>query len=455
MKKRNLISLLSAGTCALAFAMPVHAEDYSNTDAWVARCSQPQSSADGVKACQAFQDYQQQRYDQLQEDIKQYSKDIASLEEDTDKMEQLAKTQKELQEQLEGQIQEKESAIQKIEEEIKALEQKIQEKQEEIDAWDEQIKSRMQNEQSSTGTNMLIDLVMGSQDLNDMLRRLSGIERITEDDQHQIEQLNELKEQLDLQKSEQVRLEEETKSQQDQLKSQQQQAKELEESYNQLVEQYEQQMAQLQAAKRAAFNDIESIRSNMISVSYSGTLVNVAGFVSPITGGRMSAGTWAYPGGGLHLGMDYAVPIGTQVVAPADGVILYANNPAPSNGGYLGNWTGYPYGGGNTIEMVCMVNGTTYAVSFAHLSREGFAVSAGQSVSQGQAIALTGNSGNSSGPHCHIEVYNLGNMSLEEAVSRFSSSADFAWGTGWNSTATACENGYSTPCRERPEKFFG
>ena len=56
---------------------------------------------------------------------------------------------------------------------------------------------------------------------------------------------------------------------------------------------------------------------------------------------------------------------------------------------------------------------------------------------------------------CHIEVYNLGQMSLEEAVSRFSSSADFAWGTGWNSTATACDNGYSTPCRERPEKFFG
>ena len=175
MKKRNLISLISAGACALAFALPVYAQDYSDTDAWVSRCSQPQSSQEGVKACQGFQDYQQQRYDKLQEDIKQYSKDIASLEKDTDQMEQLAKTQKELQEQLEGQIQEKESAIQKIEEEIKNLEQKIQEKQEEIDAWDKQIKSRMQNEQSNTGTNMLIDLVMGSQDLNDMLRRISGI----------------------------------------------------------------------------------------------------------------------------------------------------------------------------------------------------------------------------------------------------------------------------------------
>lgn len=455
MKWKKKISFLSAMACISASILPVYAEDYSDTDAWVARCSQAQTTQEGVQACQGFQDYQQQRYDQLQKDIDQYNKDISSLEADTEKMEQLAQTQKELQGQLEGQIQEKEEAIQKIEKQIQELEVKIQEKQKEIDAWDQQIKSRMKNEQSSTGTNMLIDLIMGSQDLNDMLRRLSGIERITEDDQNQIEQLNKLKEQLDLQKSEQVRLEEETKSQQEQLKSQQEQAKQLEASYNQLVEQYEKQIAQLQAAKRAAFSDIDSIRSNMISVSYTGSLVNISGFVAPITGGRISAGTWAYPGGGLHLGMDYAVPIGTPLMAPADGIILYANNPAPSNGGYLGNWIGYPYGGGNTIEMICKVNGTTYAISFCHLSREGFAVSAGQSVSQGQQLALTGNSGNSSGPHCHIEVINLGNMSLEDAVSRFSASADFAWGTGWNSTATACENGYSTPCRERPERFFG
>lgn len=105
--------------------------------------------------------------------------------------------------------------------------------------------------------------------------------------------------------------------------------------------------------------------------------------------------------------------------------------------------------------MLCNVNGTLYAISFAHLAREGMTVSAGQTVSQGQVIAATGNSGNSSGPHCHIEVYNLGNMSVEQAVQRFASSADFAWGTGWNSTATSCEaTGGSTPCRERPEKFF-
>ena len=202
-----------------------------------------------------------------------------------------------------------------------------------------------------------------------------------------------------------------------------------------------------------AFTDVSSVSGNMIS-SYEGTLPQVSGFISPIAGGGLSAGTWAYPGGGLHLGMDYAVAIGTPVVAPASGVIIYASNPVPSNNGYLGNWCGYPFGGGNTIEMLCIVNGTLYAVSFAHLAQEGFAVSAGQSVSAGQVIALTGNSGNSSGPHCHIEVYNLGNMDINTALARFSASADFAWGTGWATTSTACEAGYPTPCRERPERFF-
>lgn len=45
----------------------------------------------------------------------------------------------------------------------------------------------MQSEQTTIGTNIVIDLIMGSDNLNDMLRRISGVERITEDDQDQIE----------------------------------------------------------------------------------------------------------------------------------------------------------------------------------------------------------------------------------------------------------------------------
>ena len=340
-----------------------------------------------------------------------------------------------------------------IEKNIEELDDKIEAKESEIEAWNDQIETRMKNEQTTIGTNMIIDLIMGSDSLSDMLRRISGVERITEDDQSQIKKLNKLKKELVLQQDEQKRLDKDAKNQKTELESQKQQATELEESYNTLVEQYQKQIAQLEAEKRSAQVDMNSIRDFVISTNFSGSIESVSGFVFPVQGGSKSAGTWAYPGGGLHLGLDWAAPIGTVVVAPASGVILYAAAPVGSNTGYLGNWSGYPAGGGNTIEMLCNVNGTLYAISFAHLSQNIY-VSAGQSVSQGQTIALSGNSGNSSGAHTHVEVYNLGSMSVSDAVARFSSGADFAWGTGWSGTSTSCEAGKAAPCRERPEKFF-
>lgn len=453
MKKYKIGAGFLSLTLACSLVMPVSAEDYSNTEAWYAKCSQAQTSESGIKACQGFQEYQKNRRQNLQKNIESYNSSIASLQNDTSKMEKLAKEQKDLVANLQTQISEKEKSIELIEKNIEELDDKIEAKESEIEAWNDQIETRMKNEQTTIGTNMIIDLIMGSDSLSDMLRRISGVERITEDDQSQIKKLNKLKKELVLQQDEQKRLDKDAKNQKTELESQKQQATELEESYNTLVEQYQKQIAQLEAEKRSAQVDMNSIRDFVISTNFSGSIESVSGFVFPVQGGSKSAGTWAYPGGGLHLGLDWAAPIGTVVVAPASGVILYAAAPVGSNTGYLGNWSGYPAGGGNTIEMLCNVNGTLYAISFAHLSQNIY-VSAGQSVSQGQTIALSGNSGNSSGAHTHVEVYNLGSMSVSDAVARFSSGADFAWGTGWSGTSTSCEAGKAAPCRERPEKFF-
>lgn len=453
MKKYKIGAGFLSLTLACSLVMPVSAEDYSNTEAWYAKCSQAQTSESGIKACQGFQEYQKNRRQDLQKNIESYNSSIASLQNDTSKMEKLAKEQKDLVANLQTQISEKEKSIELIEKNIEELDDKIEAKESEIEAWNDQIETRMKNEQTTIGTNMIIDLIMGSDSLSDMLRRISGVERITEDDQSQIKKLNKLKKELVLQQDEQKRLDKDAKNQKTELESQKQQATELEESYNTLVEQYQKQIAQLEAEKRSAQVDMNSIRDFVISTNFSGSIESVSGFVFPVQGGSKSAGTWAYPGGGLHLGLDWAAPIGTVVVAPASGVILYAAAPVGSNTGYLGNWSGYPAGGGNTIEMLCNMNGTLYAISFAHLSQNIY-VSAGQSVSQGQTIALSGNSGNSSGAHTHVEVYNLGSMSVSDAVARFSSGADFAWGTGWSGTSTSCEAGKAAPCRERPEKFF-
>ncbi|MFY0990083.1 peptidoglycan DD-metalloendopeptidase family protein [Halomonas sp. C05BenzN] len=85
-----------------------------------------------------------------------------------------------------------------------------------------------------------------------------------------------------------------------------------------------------------------------------------------------------------HRGTDFAMPIGTPVTSPADGrVEKVANHPVA--GRYI---------------VIRHDNG--YQTRYLHLSRP--LVSRGDRVSMGERIALSGNTGRSTGPHLHYEV---------------------------------------------------
>jgi murein DD-endopeptidase MepM/ murein hydrolase activator NlpD len=86
---------------------------------------------------------------------------------------------------------------------------------------------------------------------------------------------------------------------------------------------------------------------------------------------------------GYHTGVDYAVPVGTDVLAVADGVI----DPA--------TW-GKSYG----TQLVQKLDGGWFI--YAHLSKT--LVKPGDKVKEGQVIAKSGNTGNSTGPHLHAEL---------------------------------------------------
>ncbi|MER5744190.1 M23 family metallopeptidase [Streptomyces sp. NPDC059913] len=94
---------------------------------------------------------------------------------------------------------------------------------------------------------------------------------------------------------------------------------------------------------------------------------------------------WAHK----HSGQDFAVPIGTRVEAAHSGVVVKAG---PNGGG-----DGPAYGNAVVIKHS---NGT-YS-QYAHLSR--IDVRIGDAVRTGERIALSGNTGNSSGPHLHFEI---------------------------------------------------
>jgi murein DD-endopeptidase MepM/ murein hydrolase activator NlpD len=88
--------------------------------------------------------------------------------------------------------------------------------------------------------------------------------------------------------------------------------------------------------------------------------------------------------GAFHNGVDISSAYGQAVIAPADGVVEFAD--------FFGG-----YG-----RAVVLEHGRGISTRYGHLS--GFAVTAGQRVHRGDIIGYVGLSGRSTGPHLHYEV---------------------------------------------------
>ena len=112
-------------------------------------------------------------------------------------------------------------------------------------------------------------------------------------------------------------------------------------------------------------------------------------YIKPISGGRLSSGFGrrSRPTAGAstyHKGVDWATPTGTAVYASCGGTVAKA-----------GWGSGYGY-------VVYINHPDGRQTRYGHLSK--VLVSAGQTVTQGQKIALSGNTGVSTGPHLHFEI---------------------------------------------------
>lgn len=112
-------------------------------------------------------------------------------------------------------------------------------------------------------------------------------------------------------------------------------------------------------------------------------------YIKPISGGRLSSrfGRRSAPTRGAstyHKGIDWATPTGTAVMASSTGTVVRA-----------GWGSGYGY-------VVYINHADGRQTRYGHLSK--VLVSNGQTVTQGQKIALSGNTGVSTGPHIHFEI---------------------------------------------------
>ncbi|MFI1886361.1 M23 family metallopeptidase [Streptomyces jumonjinensis] len=114
---------------------------------------------------------------------------------------------------------------------------------------------------------------------------------------------------------------------------------------------------------------------------------SASGYTTPLASGGVSTSyraTGSMWSSGYHTGVDFTAPTGTGVRSVGPGTVVSAG------------WNG-AYGN----EVVVQHTDGKYS-QYAHLSS--LSVSAGQSVSGGQQIGLSGSTGNSTGPHLHFEI---------------------------------------------------
>lgn len=94
----------------------------------------------------------------------------------------------------------------------------------------------------------------------------------------------------------------------------------------------------------------------------------------------------------FHKGVDIAVPQGTKLYSAVKGTVIKSN---------------YSDSAGNQVTVQTE---SGWAVTFMHMSSR--AVTVGQKVEQGDFLGLSGNTGNSTGPHLHLQVEDANNNTI-------------------------------------------
>lgn len=121
----------------------------------------------------------------------------------------------------------------------------------------------------------------------------------------------------------------------------------------------------------------------IVSTAKPSSAVLGIGLIKPVSGTITSR--FGLRSSGTHKGLDIAAPTGTTVAASASGTVIFSG------------WDTYGLG-----YCVRISHGNGVVTVYGHCSK--LYVTKGETVSQGQAIAAVGSTGNSTGSHLHLEI---------------------------------------------------
>lgn len=307
------------------------------------------------------------------------------------------------------QIEELEGKISNLNNKIENAQKELNKSQEDYTKQQELLNARLVATYEAGETSYL-DVILSSKSITDLISNYYLVTELATNDSELLDKIQKQKEKIEQSKreledsrkeisnskvekqkvSDQLRVAKSEKSKQVEKlsadeKAIQEEIDELKESNIQIAKEIKK--AQEQYAKQiAALNNKKSVK-NQNSSSSSEKYVGGNGTLQrPVSSGSISAGMY-YSSGSYHGAVDFAVPIGTPVYAAETGVVIKTANLT------------YSYG---TYVVIQHANGLQ--TWYAHGTSGSICVSPGQTVSRGQKIMSSGNSGHSSGPHLHFEV---------------------------------------------------
>ena len=305
--------------------------------------------------------------------------------------------------QLTDNIYEIESQISVKKGEIEATKLDIEKAKEDINSRYESMKLRIQY-MYENGESSYIDMILGSQNMNELFTRAEYLSKITAYDREQLEKLQLAKEELDAKEATLIAEEAELEGLLNEAQAEQNATEDLISAKKNVVEGYASDISDAEAEKKNLLEDIETQKAiikeleeierkrreealkNQLNLTYDGGKMTwpVPGYsrISSYYGTRPDP--FGSPTQEFHSGIDIPAPRGVNIISAYDGEVAwsYYSNSA-------GNWVGVDHGDG------------IYTV-YMHMSKR--LVSEGDKVKKGDVLGLVGTTGRSTGNHLHFAV---------------------------------------------------
>lgn len=317
-----------------------------------------------------------------------------------EKKDKVAKNDQEVAE-IKKKISEIEGQIEKAEKEIDNLQKEIDESNKKIEAKEKESKNLMKYFQVVSNDNTYLEYIFGATSITDMIYRVSVVEQLTDYNEQIMNELealikenNQKQQELDQKNKELKELQESLEDQKERINADTATLKAGMPGIEEQIKEAKAQVSQLKKMGCGSNEDIATCTARYYAPSSSGgsgsggssggSLPSTNGFYRPIEYGYITQ--WYK--GRSHMGVDMSSSNKSIPVYPIASGQVSARY--------------YDSAGALVVKIRHNYNGRIIYSTYAHLRN--FAVSTGQTVTPYTTIGNMGSTGNSTGPHLHLEI---------------------------------------------------